>query len=236
MNFIIDNRELHLLDYFKSQNVNFSSSSLNLGDFLFEDKNQTLLIERKTWNDLHSSIMDGRFREQRSRLLSWRNENKKIMYIIEGKKTQYEKEYWTVVRLMLSYDIPVFFTENIESTGKFLTELCEKNSLENIIKPRSVECDQVESRVKTLQKKNYTSAKLFFDTMLVSIKGISYNMIKNLPFMSFYDFFQQYHTDNVKWSESLYNAKYTTPAGKESKIKPTIVKKILENMGIHSLQ
>jgi ERCC4-type nuclease len=236
MDFIIDNRELYLLDYFKSQDINFSSSSLNLGDFLFEDKNQTLLIERKTWNDLHASIMDGRFREQRSRLLSWRTENKKIMYIIEGKRTQYEKEYWTVVRLMLSYDIPVFFTENIEATGKFLTDIHEKKSLENIIKPRTVECDQVESRVKALQKKNYTSAKLFFDTMLVSIKGISYNMIKNLPFMSFYDFFHQYHTNLEKWNESLYNAKYTTASGKESTIKPTVIKKILENLGIQSLE
>lgn len=232
MNFIIDNRELYLLDYFKSQDIIFLSSSLNLGDFLFEDKNQTLLIERKTWNDLHASIMDGRFREQRSRLLSWRTENKKIMYIIEGKRTQYEKEYWTVIRLMLSYDIPIFFTESVEETGKFLIEIIEKTSLENIIKPRTVECDQVESRVKTLQKKNYTSSKLFFDTMLVSIKGISYNMIKNLPFMSLYDFFHQYHTDLEKWSELLYNTKYTTASGKESKIKPNIIKKILENMGL----
>ena len=73
----------------------FSLENLAIGDIEITDGTTTFIIERKTWQDLSSSIKDSRFREQRSRLLLWQNENinNKIMYFIEGKYDHnYKKE------------------------------------------------------------------------------------------------------------------------------------------------
>jgi len=44
----------------------FKIEPLHLGDVLISDK---IIIERKQWNDLASSIIDGRYSEQSARLL-----------------------------------------------------------------------------------------------------------------------------------------------------------------------
>jgi ERCC4-type nuclease len=44
-----------------------------------------VIIERKSIRDLEASILDGRYREQRGRILSYCQENKtQPMYILEG--------------------------------------------------------------------------------------------------------------------------------------------------------
>jgi ERCC4-type nuclease len=47
-----------------------------------------VIIERKTLSDLSSSIIDGRFREQKGRLLESVNDPCKILYIIENNKNK----------------------------------------------------------------------------------------------------------------------------------------------------
>lgn len=68
----------------------FRFANLHLGDFQFvddsDDGNVYMIIERKTVNDLAASIKDGRYMEQKMRLLSKRRDDPsiKIAYIIEG--------------------------------------------------------------------------------------------------------------------------------------------------------
>lgn len=66
-------------------NIVFKVLSLPIGDFIIEKNNSPcLIIERKTLTDLSASIIDGRFREQKARLLDSIGDPNKILYIIEN--------------------------------------------------------------------------------------------------------------------------------------------------------
>jgi ERCC4-type nuclease len=59
--------------------------SLPLGDFIIaDDKEDKLIIERKTINDLLASIKDSRYEEQSYRLNGSNHHNHNIIYLIEG--------------------------------------------------------------------------------------------------------------------------------------------------------
>ena len=83
---ILDNREKDL----KSAFPDAEYKNLDLGDIqinINKDDGTSelfLLIERKTMKDLISSVNDGRYREQKKRLLDSNIPNQKIMYLLEG--------------------------------------------------------------------------------------------------------------------------------------------------------
>ena len=57
---------------------------LNLGDIVItHNDKQVIVIERKTTNDLDCSIKDGRYREQKYRLLNLQKENVQVLYLID---------------------------------------------------------------------------------------------------------------------------------------------------------
>lgn len=63
--------------------IEIRSENLMLGDIHITYKDMTHIFERKTLQDLQSSITDGRYKEQKARLLS-NTSQKFITYIIEG--------------------------------------------------------------------------------------------------------------------------------------------------------
>jgi ERCC4-type nuclease len=89
MNLEIDYREHSLLNLIsKVKDVNYKSTNLNIGDFIIKNENNIIefIIERKSVTDLSASITDGRFRNQKERLLEFVKDPSKIIYIIEGNK------------------------------------------------------------------------------------------------------------------------------------------------------
>ena len=61
------------------------TENLPLGDIIIcDDKEEKLIIERKSINDLLSSIKDGRYEEQSYRLNGSEHHNHNIIYMIEG--------------------------------------------------------------------------------------------------------------------------------------------------------
>ena len=90
MEIILDNREHALITSIKnlpkSDEITISVEQLCLGDILIrENGKDIILIERKTYNDLLSSIKDSRFSEQSYRLSNTSGLNThSIMYLIEG--------------------------------------------------------------------------------------------------------------------------------------------------------
>ena len=83
---IIDVREKKIKEYFtgKSKFDDIVIQQLDLGDIIFMSGEEVMIIiERKTIQDLRSSIKDGRHREQKIRLLS-NFPKHKIYYLIEG--------------------------------------------------------------------------------------------------------------------------------------------------------
>ena len=63
--------------------IEIRSENLMLGDIHITYKDMTHIFERKTLQDLQSSITDGRYKEQKARLLS-NTSQKFITYVIEG--------------------------------------------------------------------------------------------------------------------------------------------------------
>ena len=124
INFKIDNRE-----NCKTKFPAAILENLPLGDFLFEDdeNNVLLIIERKTISDLVSSIIDGRYHEQKDRLLS-NYEPSKIMYIIEGNIVSNTKVniLSAMIGLTVRDRITVLCTNNLDETIIVLNEIYKK--------------------------------------------------------------------------------------------------------------
>jgi ERCC4-type nuclease len=83
-----------------------------------------LVIERKTTDDLEASIMDGRYREQRTRLTAYcQQRGARPLYVIEGimdrlwGKLSQETLQKYLNRLMLRYGVAVIHTEGLEGTA-----------------------------------------------------------------------------------------------------------------------
>jgi len=81
----IDCREGELYDLLKGvEGLKVDSLNLEVGDIMICNGEEPLVIlERKTFADLASSNRDGRYREQRARLLSMRGQGIVIGYLLE---------------------------------------------------------------------------------------------------------------------------------------------------------
>jgi ERCC4-type nuclease len=82
-----------------------------------------VVAERKTVADLEASIMDGRYREQRTRLLTYCQERgARPLYIIEGSLDRIQGRFTEEVlrkflnRLQLRYGVAVIQTDSLDST------------------------------------------------------------------------------------------------------------------------
>lgn len=234
---IIDAREYKLKDLLKEKGIEFQVEMLELGDIHFYDENYRLIIERKTFQDLHSSIRDSRFREQRSRLLLWRNDNnQKFLYFMEGedKEDEFIMEKRTMERLMIGYQIPILFMKSLEDTRNKIIDWIRLESLDKLFKVRSIELDQIESRLSYKIKKNYQNEKLFFMEILSHIKGISPSISLSIgnEFLSLKNFILLYQENYEEWEEKLKSLEYETPKKNKKKINLNIIEKIKNNIGL----
>lgn len=232
MKCILDIREHKLIELFGDK---VETKALDIGDIFITDGSYELLIERKTWGDLHSSIMDSRFREQRSRLQQWRSEQQKFIYIVEGQYTEeYKMEKRTLERLMIAYDIPVFFTMSIHYTFAQISNWLSLESLEKLFVKRSIEDDQIESRLHGTLKKNYKNSELFFMEILCSLKGITVSMAKGIQseFKSIHSFITSYNENQEDWMKRIQSITYKTPKNNDKKLSPKVIECIQHNFGV----
>ena len=142
----IDNREEDLI-----KNINYLISNipsfkdiqiivemLPLGDIIIcDDNSEKLVIERKSVNDLLSSIKDGRYEEQSYRLNGLDHHNHNIIYLIEGdinrlnnrfKDNKLEKLTLYSAILSLNYykGFSVIRTFSLEETAIFVCNTVNK--------------------------------------------------------------------------------------------------------------
>ena len=129
----IDCREVDLIEIFKQMNYeNYECKSIPLGDIIIGDN---IIIERKTWADLASSIMDGRYKEQGNRLSQALLENYKVYYFIEGNLDFYKpygikKESLISCIYSLTYEknFNVIITRNLRETSSFIIHFRDKHT------------------------------------------------------------------------------------------------------------
>lgn len=112
--------------------VKFQIKSLNVGDITIVDteKGGSIIIERKTEPDLLSSFRDGRYREQKVRLLEARTDfSTKIVYLIENSTPAQRKRITSAqrkqikgaeVKMALRDNIIIIRSENITQTANII--------------------------------------------------------------------------------------------------------------------
>lgn len=135
MDLIIDNRETKIKEHFKNQSY-AKFKNLDMGDIQFHyDEKILLVIERKTLQDLASSIKSGRYREQKMRLLNSNDINpNQILYLIEGHiqktdtidKVPYSTFIGSYINLLMRDDLKIIQTSGIDETIFFIETICKK--------------------------------------------------------------------------------------------------------------
>ena len=134
---ILDTREVLLykniierdLDKYKDF-IEIEKKQLELGDIHKSFKNNIFIFERKSVNDMVSSIKDGRYKEQKHRLLSNIPANK-ITYIIEGDTVISKHNNQNILSSVYMHSmyrdgIHLAFVKNIEETATYILTLCTK--------------------------------------------------------------------------------------------------------------
>ena len=134
---IIDSRETNLfnniierdLDKYTDK-ITIVKQQLEIGDIHIQIDDLIYVYERKTINDLLSSVKDSRYKEQKSRLLS---NYKNVNYIIEGSdiiasNNLHNQNLLTSIYFNSTYrdNIKIFFTKNVNDTITFLLMLSTK--------------------------------------------------------------------------------------------------------------
>lgn len=209
----------------KYANIEIKSENLYLGDFTFGN----VIIERKTHQDLASSILDGRYKEQCTRLQEYQQSNPstKIIYIIEGNIDLFfnshnidkEKLKSAMVSLMYEKGFSVINSRSLNETIDFLLifaykyyskyEKLQKNSPDEENNDITVNnnLNNIENLVKQGQrKKEQINRDNIGIMMLCNIPHISFNLACELlkPFENnIYKFICKLQED----SNYLYNLK-----------------------------
>ena len=141
---IIDNREKYLIKALDNLNTKYKKENLELGDIVFKYDNKiALLIERKTLDDLSASIRDGRYKEQKVRLLNTNINKINIMYLIEGNFNNKSKIngmssdslLGSIANTMFRDNIRVYMTNNLTETCNLLLKINKNlpNYINNLI-------------------------------------------------------------------------------------------------------
>lgn len=141
----VDIREKRLIELIESKlntdsklkNISIQSKVLHIGDIcILNDSLETILvIERKSINDLASSIVDGRYSEQSCRLSHSNTPNHNIVYVIEGRVNDLNTKYTRITHkalysamIVLQYfkGFSVFRTMNIDETAEYILRVTDK--------------------------------------------------------------------------------------------------------------
>jgi len=128
----VDTRECKLRELLEKNGEAFVTKALELGDILIEHPKRQILIERKTIADFHASITDGRYKNQKLRLLEWRNKadegRKNIIYLFEEKHgDNKDRSYWgALVNMILRDNIGVIQCDDMVRTAQIITDIKKK--------------------------------------------------------------------------------------------------------------
>ena len=193
MKLLIDTREpKEIINYLNSINnnkYNIEITNLEIGDYIIYDENlekNVIIIERKSLNDLESSIKDGRYKEQGFRLDANELVNHNIYYLIEGNIINYKNNKFkeTLYSSLLSISYFKGFSvinsiNNIESAeiiNGFVCKLLRENNKEPYYKNSdnlSQTKEDYTNVIKTEKKANITSDNIHI-IMLMQIPNVSH--------------------------------------------------------------
>ena len=146
-----------------------------------------LLIERKSIRDLEASILDGRYREQRGRLLASCHENKtQPMYILEGSLSSGTGRLTKkalmkfITRLIFHYNIAVMQTASLSETADLIQTLTEQWKEDPTSLQRTTELVKVTDGIHVQKKANAMDPRQFAICCIAQCPGISVKAAEQL--------------------------------------------------------
>lgn len=241
MKVIIDERETSLYDLcinhenYAKDNFTLEKRMLQLGDILFTNDDESityLCIERKSLQDLLSSIKDGRYTEQSYRLSNCFPNPHNVVYLLEGMLSTV-KDKKTVISCIASLNyfkgFSVHRTVSIAETALYILCMADKMAREfkkgtadvttSITAAVSADYCNV---VKVSKKANITKENIG-QMILMQIPGISSTIANEImqPFKSFIEFLDHIRA-NTDYLEKL------TITDKKRKLGSNVVKGIQE--------
>jgi ERCC4-type nuclease len=162
-----------------NKTICFKVTSLPVADFIIQNDNEEIMMafERKTLQDLSSSILDGRFREQKKRLLDSISDPSKITYIIENcsgsssHKLQKNILNGAILNLIYKHNYKVLQTTNSQNTFEMLTSLYTKYATNDI---------DIIGTSKKLIKRSESAQNNKFINQLTLITGVSPNIASKI--------------------------------------------------------
>lgn len=123
----IDTRETKLIKLFneKYSDINFNIQQLDIADIHIINKYTNIVIERKTITDMLSSIKDGRYKEQKKRMMDNYDD---ILYIVENDSvlSTDSKLSSAYINTMIRDKIPIIFSSGIDETINIIIKIYNK--------------------------------------------------------------------------------------------------------------
>lgn len=244
---IFDTRETQLISYFNSfQNtIPCITKQLDIGDIQFVNNENELLfiIERKTIRDLAASIKDGRYREQKLRLIE--NCSKRgipVCYLIENNRDysledkvesiKYSALISCMANSMIRDRLFSFFSLNLSHSSHFILKTAlqlaeqDQKSKEN---PNEIKKSIEYASIINKKKSKNINPENALIVLLSQIPGVSYNIAKAVSnnYPDLFSLCLAYSKLNESESESLLKNIYiSTKNDKIRKIGPVISKRI----------
>jgi ERCC4-type nuclease len=228
-------------DTFKDLNI--ESKTLEIGDIIIQNDDNTdiIIFERKTIDDLVSSIKDGRYSEQSFRLNGSAHHNHNIAYLIEGSPMKYTKNKQMIYSSMFSIcfykGFSLIKSSNVEETAYILC-----NAVLKLIKEKSkpfyyANSELAESGiVENKEEKSYSTVvckskknanitpENFGEILLMQIPSV--NSVTAIAIMDIYKTINNLIDALKENSDCLNDIKYKTSSGQMRKISKTCIENI----------
>jgi ERCC4-type nuclease len=140
-----------------------------------------IVAERKTAADLEASILDGRYQEQRLRLLTFCQETgARPLYIIEGSLDRLAGRFTEdtlrkfLTRLQIRYGVPVFQTDSLQDTARLCGTLRDQIAQDAaVFKPEDGTQKAYTHTVSVVKRANMNDPAIFASAVLQTCPGIS---------------------------------------------------------------
>lgn len=180
---IVDGRERFLIEHLERQvtdTFTFERKQLDLGDAVIVDENDSiaLVIERKTVSDLECSIKDGRYQDQKNRMMANLN-SKQILFVLEKNEAFGNLENMiksAIIHTVLRDKMSMFFTTDVRETASLLISIFERFKKN----PSYFNCDILHCKVDCTNIKKSKTEEDVQMQLFCQIPGVSLKTAKCL--------------------------------------------------------
>ena len=183
MQIIVDNRERDLIEKLNQLKFEFKVECLDVGDIEVRESSgaAVLSIERKTFSDYEASIVDGRLKEQKFRLLGLPHRS---LYVLEGSEERYRKRKrihenafrGSIMNTSIRDGMCIVRTRDLDDTAKLVTELERRLSKSKVKTGLQVPDVKASKGERQSKRSRMSDPKVILTRQLMCIPGVSENI------------------------------------------------------------